>query len=406
MRLKLLVIPALALAAALGVGSIASAAPSAAVQTINVTVGGGSGGVATNGFYPGTLTIHLGDTVHFANSYEEPHTATFLPTGTAMPALLVPDPHGSPAIGFNPAIAFASPASPAAFDQSKMINSGLLLKGSSYDVKFTGSGTFKFLCALHPNMLLTINAVTNASSADTQATADARAATEAKATLDAGNAVVTTLNAKAVSSAKMADGSTNFTITPGSDADVTGSPDVADILHFFPGNVSIKQGDTVTWVNADLTPHTVSFMSGAASPPLVTPIVAPGGPPFLAITAQIALPAGGKTYDGTGFANSGIFDKTGVPNPSTYSLKFTAAGTFKYVCLLHENQGMTGTVTVAASGTGGAGGTPSVPVTAPSTGTGPAPAGNGGWLPALLALGVVGALCVLAGTRPIWRQEA
>jgi plastocyanin len=401
------VIPALALVAALGVGSIASAAPSAAAQTINVAVGGGSGGVATNGFFPGTLSIHPGDTVHFANSYEEPHTATFLPTGTAMPALLVPDPKGSPAMGFNPVIANASPASPATFDQTKMIGSGLLLKGSGYDVTFPTGGTFKFLCALHDNMVIAVKVVAAATTADTQATADARAATESKATLDAGNAAVSTLDAKAVSSTKLADGTTNWTVTPGADADVTGSIDVADILHFFPGNVSVKQGDTVTWVNADATPHTVSFLSGAPVPPLITPIVEGSGPPFLALSAQAVLAAGGKTYDGTGFVSSGIFDKTGVPNPSTYSLKFTAAGTFNYVCILHENQGMKGTVTVAASGTTtGGGGTPAVPVTAPSTGTGPAPAGNGAWVPALLALGVVGGLCVLAGTRMIWKQEA
>ena len=81
MKLKLLLVPVLALAGILGVSSYAGASPVPQTRTINV--GGGGSGIAANGFFPNLITINKGDTINFLNPYEELHTVTFLPQRSA-----------------------------------------------------------------------------------------------------------------------------------------------------------------------------------------------------------------------------------------------------------------------------------------------------------------------------------
>ncbi len=207
-----------------------------------------------------------------------------------------------------------------------------------------------------------------------------------------------------LSSAKLTDGSTNWGATVGGYGDALGQ---ADISRFTPGNIKVNVGDTVTWTNDTLTPHTVTFFSGTPDIPLITPVpVSGGGPPFLASTPAALLPAGGPTYDGTGYTNSGFIGK-GVGPTTTFALKFTKAGTYQYICHIHDTEGMLGTITVS-----GAAVTPPAPpvttpsgITAPNTGTGGAP-GGGSWLPTLLIIIVSGVALVAAGTRTIARRGA
>ena len=91
-------------------------------------------------------------------------------------------------------------------------------------------------------------------------------------------------------------------------------------------------GDSITWTFSSLEIHTVTFLSGADRIPDLMPL--PDG--RLAFNPDAAFPSGGTEYDGSGILNSGILSldpMTGaVP---TYTLDFTAAGTFPYVCLIH-----------------------------------------------------------------------
>lgn len=103
---------------------------------------------------------------------------------------------------------------------------------------------------------------------------------------------------------------------------------------FFPREVTIHTGDTVTWQFAGF--HNVTFLSGATPPPFA---IKDGnnyyGNPLL------FFPAGTNTYDGTGFRGSGVppSDK-----PFTYSLTFTKPGRYEYGCTIHP--GMSGVVNV------------------------------------------------------------
>jgi plastocyanin len=109
---------------------------------------------------------------------------------------------------------------------------------------------------------------------------------------------------------------------------------------FFPTTLTIDEGDTIAWTtNADFV-HTVTFLSGGAAPPVVT---VEGG--TVIQPAATAFPSGGPNYDGTGFVNSGLLEGKG----KTFSLTFTKAGRYGYLCLLHPGMGAVVVVQPAGS---------------------------------------------------------
>ena len=110
---------------------------------------------------------------------------------------------------------------------------------------------------------------------------------------------------------------------------------------FLPTTITINEGDTINWTMNAAFVHTVTFLSGGPPPP--EPIPA-GEDNLLMLNPQNAFPVGGPTYDGTGFVGSGILDGKGA----SFSLTFTKAGTYGYVCMLHP--GMAGTVVVQPAG--------------------------------------------------------
>ena len=132
-----------------------------------------------------------------------------------------------------------------------------------------------------------------------------------------------------------------------------------DFDGFFPSSPKIHVGDSVSWsINGF---HTVTFLAkGQSLPPLVMPSPANpisgqldasgtafwfNGQPNLLINPQAAAPAGGTTYSGKGFLNSGL---PGEGPPKPFVVKFTKAGTFTFHCVVHP--GMQGTVRVLAKG--------------------------------------------------------
>ena len=107
-----------------------------------------------------------------------------------------------------------------------------------------------------------------------------------------------------------------------------------------PGTITVNAGDTVQWTLSAFL-HTVTFLSGGARPVEVVP----AGEDNLAMqNPAVSFPAGGPTYDGTGYVNSGILQEQGA----TFALTFTKAGTYGYICLVHP--GMDGSVVVQAQG--------------------------------------------------------
>lgn len=107
------------------------------------------------------------------------------------------------------------------------------------------------------------------------------------------------------------------------------------LLGFTPKYLDISVGDTVIFKDVDaLEPHTVSFGPMSLLKQLIKdqfiPLPQKNGPPMIEANPKAFAPTMGHTYAGTGFANSGFMRKG-----QSWSLAFTKAGTYEYICLVH-----------------------------------------------------------------------
>ena len=81
--------------------------------------------------------------------------------------------------------------------------------------------------------------------------------------------------------------------------------------------------------------HTVTFPAAGQDPTTIDPFTTP--------------PTTGTVYDGTSLYNSALLS-TGAPGTgSTYELTFPDAGTFNYVCALHQFLGQRASIVVASA---------------------------------------------------------
>ncbi|HVE38823.1 MAG TPA: plastocyanin/azurin family copper-binding protein [Planctomycetota bacterium] len=87
---------------------------------------------------------------------------------------------------------------------------------------------------------------------------------------------------------------------------------------FMPREISIRTGETILWKNNSGDTHTVT-----CDPTKVTN------------RDDVVMPTGAKAFH------------SGELRPGkTYKQTFNTAGTYRYVCVMHERDGMTGTITV------------------------------------------------------------
>ena len=88
-------------------------------------------------------------------------------------------------------------------------------------------------------------------------------------------------------------------------------------LAMYPNSVTIDAQDSITWTYPTHDVHTIALLgAGQTTPPSA---------------AAAGTPAGGPTYDGSTFTNSGI-----LSNGKTFTLKFTKPGTYIAYCLIHQ----------------------------------------------------------------------
>jgi plastocyanin len=291
-------------------GRHAAATDPTSPTTHMVTVGFGDRGGAANVFAPQVIEIYVGDTVKWTVGGElEPHTVSFGP-----PSLLeklagsilgpVPQPSGPPLIAFNSQAAL--PTMGTSYDGTGFATSGLMgQKGKSWSLAFSMPGSYHYYCLIHY--------------------------LPGHPELSMGGLVIVHPRPQSSHAYVVSMGSAQDSITNTLD-------------QFNPRHLTIHVGDSVTWVG---TFHTVSFGPDAALARIeqhfIVPVPQKNGPPLLTINPKAALPAGGHTYDGTGFASSGFLTPQGK-NAPTYTLTFTKAGTYNYDCLVHP--GMDGSITV------------------------------------------------------------
>ena len=123
------------------------------------------------------------------------------------------------------------------------------------------------------------------------------------------------------------DGAERWEVSVGKETD-----DGVSIDAMFPSVIYIHVGDTVNFTNgAKFTPHTVTFLAGAAPLTSEDP------------TALIPAQERSVEWDGQSLLNSGVMQPG-----QNYEITFTSVGAFSYYCILHPM--MRGTVVVLPDG--------------------------------------------------------
>jgi plastocyanin len=295
--------------------SNAHAASPTKAKTWNVMVGAesSSGAVQTMAYGPKKIWINAGDTVHWVANSMEPHTVSF-----------VDDKH--PAVEFSPTTTYmTAPTSQAAISKPGQFRSSGIMAPEpdalfpdavkTYDLKFKKPGKYKYLCYVHGEAMKAVVVVRKAGTPypHTQADYNAMAAKAANADIEHG----LDLWADALGAAN-------------SHHVFMGAADMrVQVNRFIPGNVVVKVGESVTFDMARNTfpvPHTVTF-----GPPPANPFAPTGDP---------------TNFQGAALSSGVILPPGFGPPPSTFTVKFTKAGTYSYVCLLHAGMGMVGQVVV------------------------------------------------------------
>lgn len=311
---------------------IATSAPAdaAAATTWTVIVGGHTpdDSVYANGFYPRELTIRVGDTVTW--KFDGYHNVTFL-GGGPNPTFAIKD--GKKLYG-NPQVFF--PAGGNRYEGTGLHNSGTPQgdKPFSYSLTFTKPGRYKYACTIHPGMTAIVNVVQN-SVADSPAAALARGQKEQAASVNSGLTAYESLNPQR--------SGTRVVVTL-----VGNLQDRYSLLRFTRDPLVVPVGTTVTWrVRDPFEVHTVTFTGAAKPPTLIVPQRQASGPPRLLLNAVALTPTIAKTYNGTGYVNSGLLGPPGTPgDPSSFSLMFTKPGRYVYWCIVHADVHQKGIIVV------------------------------------------------------------
>jgi plastocyanin len=316
-------------------------------------------GMEAMAFYPDEITVNAGDRIFY--DIHGLHTVTFLGDQQA-PPFLVPEAQalGTPVAVddagrwvLNPAVAF--PSGPPVHDATGYVNSGIPdPTAPPFVLEFTAPGTFEYLCLVHPAMMKATVVVQEqgAERPHDQAYYDEQAHAQMEAVLEQGRALIEQYS-QASQATPVAEGGTTWEVAAGV------GEEQAQVMRFLPDQLEIHAGDTVQWTQRSGTePHTVTFPGEAPPPELILVEPQPAGPPLLILNPEVMEPAGGPTYDGTSFANSGWLQEEsvefpeGVEFPQTWELTFDQPGEYRYHCALHagaeagELMGMVGTIIV------------------------------------------------------------
>jgi plastocyanin len=253
---------------------------------------------------------------------------------------------------------------PPPFDGTQSFdNSGWLGSKQKFTVHISSStspGTYYFICLIHregmTGKIVVVPASTPVPSPSAQ-TALGKSQLKAAEAQIAPFVPIVRQGIQALAAAKHVQ--LPASVTAGTTPVLAGGP--AGIDTFGPKVVKIPVGGSVTWYLLGL--HSITFNSTAANNDVRK--VAPDGTVHL--NPRALLPAGGpgepqkppsggsqknpkfvvvaaSTWNGKGFHNSGVFGNSQPPLIEGYKITFTRAGTYKYICTVHDN--MKGTVIV------------------------------------------------------------
>jgi plastocyanin len=276
-------------------------------------------------YYPNSITIDAGDTVTFTvqgGAGGDAHTVAFVPASAKMPSPL--DPKDSKAYGGTTVTG------------KKILNSGILLGGQTFTLKFPVQGTYRIVCLFHNPAMQGTVVVQKAGTPYPHTAAYYRrlGASQLRADLSGARASVREFPFPPGGTTIAAGIAPQLVQYPPTDLTVlrflnTRSPAKATSA----GNLTVKVNTVMTFVNETANePHTVSInIEGKSGVPRIPPDPPVNAAPHGRVT----------TDDGTKVVNSGTF-----LGGQSFRVMFTKAGTYAYGCVYHFNSGMDGTITV------------------------------------------------------------
>lgn len=282
-------------------------------------------------FLPNEIWVHAGDSVTWTAPTDEIHTVTFLKPGQIRPPFQV----GCPGI--------TPDGSP--FDGSACVNAGILVSGQTFTVTFPTPGNYRLACLVHQNMTAVVHVLDLSEPLPhDQDFYDEEAARER-------SALLSDRDRKGDSESSHSHGN-EVTAGVGEIVATGGGSQTLSVVRFMRPTTVIHAGETVEWTNSDpVTPHTITFGIEPENPI----------PP----SSDVTLDADGARHavinaptDSThsGFIVAAPQERIGLPQaplpPSPlatvarFRVTFPHAGVFPYICALHDDLGMKGTVIV------------------------------------------------------------
>jgi plastocyanin len=308
-----------------------------------------------NDFFPHGIAVHVGDSVKFIDVGF--HSLDLPPTGGQPAGLFAPtgqkvsgsnDAAGQPfwfngqdQLYFDPALLGSNFGKKLTFNGSKEILSGgpFAAKIKPITVKFTKTGSFTYYCNIHSGMKGTV-------------------AVKAKqAKIPTAKDDIKVVNTQVKAFAKIAKTLPKKTVPANTVSVGSAGPHGVEYYSFLPGTITVPVGTTLTFQmsQASLEEHTASTGPGNPETEPSSYLGAltaslQGPPPFDARAVYPSEAAGAAatltpTLHGNGFWNAGVIDNSSATSlPASNSVKFGAAGTYQFYCLIHPF--MHGTVKV------------------------------------------------------------
>lgn len=209
-------------------------------------------------------------------------------------------------------------------------------------ILFITPGLYRYICLNHHPQMIGMIEVVSATATDVpdQAQIDA----QAKKEMDSLLAQIESARelSKKVRSQPGPNGATIWYVKAGTllSTELRGMD-----FDYHPKNLTVKAGDTVIWESKDV--HTVTFVPSPVIPERLITKPQAEGMPHLIVNSKsnnAAVPSG--TYDPTQYYNSG---NIGIRQPQiSWAMTFDKPGVYEYVCTIHHERGMKGTITVVA----------------------------------------------------------
>jgi plastocyanin len=319
-------------------GALAISQTVQAQQTWQATLGAQSKdmGKQVVAFLPNEMWIHAGDSINWTSASGDIHTVSFLIAGQAYTNFNV----GCP--GFSP--------SGTSFNGSTCVSAPPLNQGQNYTVQFPKAGNYKVVCLVHSAMTGVIHVLpTTAALPHDQAFYNDEAADQTKSILADADMDMDHPgdgNGKGMLAARVLPGKNSVVAGIGEMANTAAGFESLSVVRFLGASIQVRVGDTVEWTNLDpALPHTVTFGTEPLNP----------GPPSSNVTLDAdgarhaTLNAVGDSAH-SGFLVAAAQDQAGVPQSppgaTVFRVTFTHAGTYDYICALHDTMGMVGKVVV------------------------------------------------------------